>query len=379
MNQRPITFLNAVWGSARSLLNQDLDNYVPDQIVDRMMKGLDFDGDIIRGMTMESYRGSLLDNHNPVGRNPWILPTTVKSNERRRGGLQFCPLCLTSDPTPYFRRKWRIAFVTTCTTHGVLLRDRCPKCDVPVHQHRTDNRLRCWKCNAWLCAPETRVAAIRGDHVEWQRKHEASLETGWAILGDRLVRSPVMFAILRQVAALLVNGPKATALRSASARTVGGSPAPYEKPTRRQPFEYLDVAERHRLFDMVERLMQGWPIRFVDACQQAGLRRSHAIKDMPSLPFEYEMVMRGFLDMTPYYSTDEEVAAAAAWLKRTKGRATYADLKSICGENRSAIYRHMDYIRTQKAPSRYRLRAIADTVHQDGSSASSMRLDSSSA
>ena len=40
MNQRPITFLNTVWGSARSLLNQDLDNYAPDQVVERMMKGL---------------------------------------------------------------------------------------------------------------------------------------------------------------------------------------------------------------------------------------------------------------------------------------------------------------------------------------------------
>jgi hypothetical protein len=42
--------------------------------------------------------------------------------------LQFCPLCLAEDETPYFRRRWRRASVMTCRRHGRALLDRCPSC-----------------------------------------------------------------------------------------------------------------------------------------------------------------------------------------------------------------------------------------------------------
>lgn len=48
------------------------------------------------------------------------------------GWLQFCPRCLASDRNPFFRRRWRIALSTACTTHGCLLLDRCPHCHRPV-------------------------------------------------------------------------------------------------------------------------------------------------------------------------------------------------------------------------------------------------------
>ena len=83
----------------------------------------------------------------------------------------------------------------------------------------------------------------------------------------------------------------------------------------------------------------------------AGIRRSHAIKDMAFVPFAYESELRAYLDATPYYATEGEVAAAAAWLRRTKGAAYYRDLKALCGESRKAIYRHMDYQRKQSKPS----------------------------
>ena len=172
--------------------------------------------------------------------------------------------------------------------------------------------MHCFKCGGGLCEPAPAVA--RHDHIGWQSTLEAALESGWAPLGAEPLRSHVAFAVVRQVAALLVNGRHAPVLRQATARDWGGDPAPYPKPTARQPFEYLDVADRHRLFDMVERLMQGWPHRFVHSCLEAGMHRSHAIKDMPNPPFAYERVMRAYMDATPYKATEPEVAAAAAWL-----------------------------------------------------------------
>ena len=59
---------------------------------------------------------------------PVLLP--LRSNGRRDGStwLQFCSKCLADDAHPYFRRRWRLATLVSCTRHGCRLRDRCPSC-----------------------------------------------------------------------------------------------------------------------------------------------------------------------------------------------------------------------------------------------------------
>lgn len=356
LDLRPSRFLSAVWGSERSLLNQDLDNFAPAHVAVRVATGTGIDIAEVHATTLADYVGTLLITHNPKGRNPWLLPTTIKSNDRRRRGLQFCPVCLATDRTPYFRRRWRLAFATMCTTHAVMLRDGCPSCGEIVHCHRALSPRHCFRCGASLCVPSS--PAPRHDHLVWQRELEQSLERGWSMLDGHPVRAHVLFAIVRQIAALLVNGPRAPALRAATVQSLGGEAASFQKITRRQPIEYLELADRHRLLDMVERLMRGWPINFVQCCLEAKLHRSHAIKDMTNPPFAYERVMRAYLDATPYHASEPEVAAAAAWLRRTEGKATYAALKAICGESRAAIYRHMDYRRVQTRPSKWRTEAL---------------------
>jgi hypothetical protein len=357
LNLAPTQFLSAVWGSKRSLLNQDLDNYAPPHIARRIADGTCISVDAVHKMTLASYGGTLLAQHNPRGRNAWLLPTTIKSNDRRRRGLQFCPECLATDAKPYFRRRWRLAFATSCTRHGTLLRDGCPACGEIVHPHRSPTLTTCFRCGESLCTPSSPTE--HNDLLIWQGKLEQSLEQGWSILAGEPLYSHLMLAIVRQIAALLVNGPRAADFRKAAARTLGGDDAPFAKPTDRQPIEYLTLAERRRLFDLARRLMQSWPANFVDCCREAGLHRSHAIKDMGYVPFAYERVLRTFLDSTPYYPSEGEVAAAAAWLRRTQGHATYADLRAICGESRAAIYRHMDYLRRQARPSKWRIAAFS--------------------
>ena len=67
-----------------------------------------------------------------IGAEPWralLLPLRWNDETGRRATwLQFCPLCLAGDATPYFRRGWRRASVMTCRRHGAALLDRCPSC-----------------------------------------------------------------------------------------------------------------------------------------------------------------------------------------------------------------------------------------------------------
>ncbi len=60
---------------------------------------------------------------------PLLLPLRWRKRKRIQATwLQFCPLCLAEDETPYFRRRWRRASVMTCRRHGRALLDRCPSC-----------------------------------------------------------------------------------------------------------------------------------------------------------------------------------------------------------------------------------------------------------
>lgn len=344
---KPVTFLNSIMGSRKNYLAQDLDNFAPPHLANRLALGCEIDPKAIRDCTLFSFEGNLNLHYNKQGRNPWILPVSADNNARLRPGLQFCPACI-GEHIPVHRLLWRLAFVTCCTVHGLQLRDRCPWCSKPIRPLEMSTTWQCYSCNS-----DMRVMTPSAPFglLAWQARAERALANGWIRLGDDYVASPIWFMIARQIGGLLINGQKASSLRSAAAQLCNGSDQASSKLTKRQPLEYIEINDRHRLFAQVAALMEGWPHRFVQAAWISGIRRSHAIKDMPYVPFVFDEVLRGYLDASPYHATEGEVAAAAAWLRRTRGSAHYRDLKKLCGESRIAIYRHMDYERTQKRPS----------------------------
>ncbi|MDT4836351.1 TniQ [compost metagenome] len=99
---------------------------------------------------------------------PWILSLGGR-NLRRAGGLQYCPACF-SEPRPFYRMQWRLAWYTSCPVHGVLLRDRCPHCQAIVSPHRLDYRAgdltRCHVCHGLLMDAEFEPADAGAEELE---------------------------------------------------------------------------------------------------------------------------------------------------------------------------------------------------------------------
>ena len=56
--------------------------------------------------------------------------------------LQFCPVCLATDPVPYVRRTWLLNTAVACDLHGGPLLDRCPHCQrhLQVYRQRKPKR-----------------------------------------------------------------------------------------------------------------------------------------------------------------------------------------------------------------------------------------------
>lgn len=88
------------------------------------------------------------------------------------------------------------------------------------HPHRAPSVTLCFRCGESLCAPS--IAASCHDHLAWILEQERILDRGWAMLAGEPIRAHIYFAIVRQIAALLVNGPRAPALRAVVADNLGG-------------------------------------------------------------------------------------------------------------------------------------------------------------
>lgn len=95
--------------------------------------------------TLRSYEGMLFPKALSGGKSRFILPAGANPRKVFSAGMQWCPLCLDCDETPYWRKTWRIAFVTVCTEHKIVLADRCSHCGFgAIPRRRAD--LRCYNC-----------------------------------------------------------------------------------------------------------------------------------------------------------------------------------------------------------------------------------------
>ena len=95
--------------------------------------------------TLRTYEGILFDRALSGAKTRFVLPAGANSRTVFSAGMQWCPICLDCDETPYWRKTWRLAFITACSEHQLVLADRCSNCGVrAIPRRRAD--LRCYNC-----------------------------------------------------------------------------------------------------------------------------------------------------------------------------------------------------------------------------------------
>lgn len=132
------TFCDLVFGRQRQLWNRDIDRLAPDWLVERLAAITGTPVERVWQTTLAAYQGLLFSKRSPSGIAVWINATGIYHRTRRMHGLQLCAKCLADDETPYYRRAWRLSFVTTCLRHREVLLDACPRCMASVQFHRIE-------------------------------------------------------------------------------------------------------------------------------------------------------------------------------------------------------------------------------------------------
>ncbi|WP_295193456.1 TniQ family protein [uncultured Brevundimonas sp.] len=336
MDIKPYALGHISWRSSPPPLTRDIDGSADERVLTVMSRATLTPMHQCRQTLLSSYQGFLFETHQPLGRTSWIMPVGVRARTRHHPGLQFCPACMVDTPT--FRRLWRVGWATVCVSHRLRLLDRCSQCASILAPLRAVTAFACHNCGAALADSEWRPAS--DEVVEFQRCQETILAEGWGQLGEsHFPYSVQYFQTLRRVARVVAFGPRSAALREEVIKRWGGDgQAPFF--TTAREVETLDADHRYRLFDLVARVIQAWPCRFIAAASSARLWQSWAMRDGPAPPFVYADVVSEHLTRTAYSPSIAEVEAAADYLRRRQPGFTRRDLIRLVGdsENVAAVF-----------------------------------------
>jgi len=168
--------------------------------------------------TFKSFEGLVYEKSFPCTYAFWIMPYGRYSWRQNSYGRPCCLNCLAEDNEPYFRKQWRLAFVTVCEKHHRMLLDSCPECGSPVNfiinEAGSEPLTKCKECSSDLLMftfPVTGYAyellsAIQ--HGLLEMIHQKNIYAA-----GYLIRATLLFNIFHDVIDLLINGKKSTGLR----------------------------------------------------------------------------------------------------------------------------------------------------------------------
>ena len=129
-------FLKQLFDFDEPVLTRDLDRLESPALLQLISSATSHKIQSIEKLKLNSYEGEVFEHLNSIGNTHWVLPLKIYHRTRKGKGITYCPLCLKNDRIKYFRKSWRLAFVTFCNLHNCLLLDRCHYCHASVDYQR---------------------------------------------------------------------------------------------------------------------------------------------------------------------------------------------------------------------------------------------------
>ncbi len=245
--------------------------------------------DRVLDTTLMGYAGFHPRQPNGVGVWAWVLSTGLYGGQRQRPWLQYCPQCLRNDPGPYFRRRWRLAFMTVCLPHRRRLLDGCRACGAPCNFYQLPGTAKaitqCHRCGYDARrAKALPLRATQAEHQLGQFQHFLidALQRGWCELpGPEPVSSDWYFHMVQKLLRLLIGQRRGQVLRQALCRQLR---QPFFEPrfpsVRARTLEVLPVTDRFKLMLLLSGWLAEWPSRFITLCQKANLQTTGLTQEL---------------------------------------------------------------------------------------------------
>lgn len=300
---------------------------------------------------LSAYENILYERHNHFGPTSWIMPVGIYHRRRRQFGLQFCPRCLAEDEEPYYRRRWRLAFVIVCERHHILLHDRCPKCEEPINFHRNemgnyrkfvaDSLTICHACRYDLKTIKSNVfVSATAEEARFTGILLSTINAGFIQISEGVViYSHLFFVGLRQLMKILAMCDKRIVkLRKALSETYNIDVYGHSMP-RTVDVQELGIGARRQLLGLARCLLEEWPHRFVEISRQFKVWSSLWLSHLESPvrgrvitpPFWFWSVIHDYLYRAKYCPSGDEIAFAIKYLTRNGKSVNQSILAKLLG------------------------------------------------
>ena len=250
-------FYTLYFGRERQIWNRDIDHLAPEWLLKGLSAQTGIQIEELHSLSLRSFEGIVYENFREKTITRGLLPLGVYHRTRRNYGQQFCPLCLLEDEQAYLRKSWRIAFITTCEKHEVILHDRCEHCKQPMMPHRADMTSKtgvpanigiefCGSCGKKFTDSGTIKATP--DAIAFQRMIFDCIKDGFVWVANKPLYSFIFLEGIR----VIIHG---------KAR-IDGVREKYNFP--KVEIEKCDVSLRHELLKDCWKLIDYWPLHFIN-------------------------------------------------------------------------------------------------------------------
>lgn len=248
----------------------------------------------------------------------WIIPCARQSS--KNGATSgYCPACLKSDETPFFRLNWRLAFVTHCPEHNCKLIEHCPTCSSYVWPSAFAERASyspkgmdlalCMVCGT----PLSNAEAIVDGHEQISRLLWNALTGGITPYGaPQGISLEDYFAVLWSVSRFVRRNiePLQRCLPTRLYLESGLSIRP------NVTLERLSATSRQAILSVASWLLEDWPTRMVNICRTAGISGHHFGCKEIQTPKWFDETIREHLFRRTNWITREHVKTAISELTK---------------------------------------------------------------
>jgi|GEM_PF-1230856 len=312
----------------------DVDQFHSDSFITTLAEKTGVDIPRVQQTTLKAYEGVIFEESNPLGLTPWVIPIASGRHSPNLYGIPFCSICLAEDEIPYFRRKWRLAYVAVCDRHRIMLADHCPHCKKPVNikwdQEVFVSHADCPACGDDLTTSKPPELEDIDRHLAWQQRLDKVVSQGWIELDGRFIDSILFFMGLRQIMFVLARGTKVDILRTALTRRIKAPIYLEHHYQNLKGIEMLSVSNRLSLLAPLGWLFDDWPARFSELCRSKRVGPSILLRDMAYVPSWYDTAVQNLFSSRSF-PTQEETECAIHFLQTNGYQVSEPNLEQLLG------------------------------------------------
>ena len=294
----PQAFCDRVFGTGFQIWIRDIDRQAPQWLLQHLSQHTGRSVWQLKRMSLALYEGRLFSRILWSGKQQWLLPLHIFHRTRRGFGTQFCPICLQVGKEPYFRRIWRLAIYTFCPSHGIMLHDRCPRCQQAIAYYRQGmgrdwieepSRLSiCVNCGFDLAGAKATPLHVWDEDVYLRWRYALAKTEALQMGTDKW--GYTIFPVLHQLCKVLTGQWRKNQLLAYAESVSGVGNMPIHLAAR--GFENRQVFERHHLLSLALWLLGKWPKRLVRGWEAGAVTYSLLLKDGKNLPEWYYDTLR---------------------------------------------------------------------------------------